>query len=245
MKRTMCVRVARPMPHPGSMPTTNIPQLFHLVSKLTKQPTTSGFVPYPPIPPLQPPQVLANGKKVKNNAVPSTLLFLDNKCLITNDAFPKSTVHCLLFPRNMHLRSLNDLTSADLPLLQHMTSIGTQYAEFLRSTSHPKFRMILGFHAVPSLPMLHMHLISMDMQSARMKTRAHYNSFTTNFFLTVPRVVADISQHGYVTLNQNVEELDTLVEKAMTCVWCGIPLGSMPEVKAHIAVCPKNCSMDP
>lgn len=40
-----------------------------------------------------------------------------------------------------------------------------------------------GVHAVPSMNHLHIHVISVDRHSDRMKHRKHYNSFATRFFV--------------------------------------------------------------
>lgn len=41
----------------------------------------------------------------------------------------------------------------------------------------------VGVHAKPSMNHLHVHVVSRDMHSERMKHRKHYNSFTTEFFV--------------------------------------------------------------
>lgn len=41
----------------------------------------------------------------------------------------------------------------------------------------------VGVHSVPSMNHLHVHVLSRDMHSERMKHRKHYNSFTTEFFV--------------------------------------------------------------
>lgn len=42
-----------------------------------------------------------------------------------------------------------------------------------------------GIHAHPSMNHLHIHIISVDMFSDRMKHRKHYNSFATPFFVPI------------------------------------------------------------
>ena len=37
----------------------------------------------------------------------------------------------------------------------------------------------MGFHAIPSMPQLHMHVVSQEFDSACLKTKRHYNTFTT------------------------------------------------------------------
>lgn len=41
----------------------------------------------------------------------------------------------------------------------------------------------VGIHAHPSMNHLHIHIISRDMHSGRLKHRKHYNSFNTDFFI--------------------------------------------------------------
>lgn len=43
--------------------------------------------------------------------------------------------------------------------------------------------VISGVHAVPSMSHLHVHVLSRDMHSEKMKHRKHYNSFTTPFLV--------------------------------------------------------------
>ncbi|KAK0645715.1 HIT-like domain-containing protein [Cercophora newfieldiana] len=43
----------------------------------------------------------------------------------------------------------------------------------------------IGIHAHPSMAHLHVHIISRDMHSDRLKHRKHYNSFNTSFFIPV------------------------------------------------------------
>ena len=40
-----------------------------------------------------------------------------------------------------------------------------------------------GFHAIPSMRQLHLHVISQDLDSAAMKNKKHWNSFSTGFFV--------------------------------------------------------------
>lgn len=42
---------------------------------------------------------------------------------------------------------------------------------------------MVGVHAVPSMANLHIHVISVDRHSEKLKHRKHYNSFSTPFFV--------------------------------------------------------------
>lgn len=41
----------------------------------------------------------------------------------------------------------------------------------------------IGYHAEPSMQQLHLHVISMDFNSPSLKTKKHWNSFNTEFFV--------------------------------------------------------------
>lgn len=45
--------------------------------------------------------------------------------------------------------------------------------------------IIVGVHAVPSMNHLHIHVLSVDRYSERLKHRKHYNSFSTPFFVPI------------------------------------------------------------
>ncbi|KAJ5102092.1 Aprataxin-like protein [Penicillium alfredii] len=45
--------------------------------------------------------------------------------------------------------------------------------------------VMCGVHAVPSMNHLHVHVVSVDRYSERMKHRKHYNSFATPFFVPI------------------------------------------------------------
>ena len=43
----------------------------------------------------------------------------------------------------------------------------------------------IGIHAEPSMSTLHIHIVSEDNHSSSLKTKKHYNSFNTNFFVSL------------------------------------------------------------
>lgn len=124
-----------------------------------------------------------------------------------------------------------------------MIEVSEQFVEFLKTTAplqYRKRRFITGFHALPSLPMLHMHLMTMDLDSPCLKNKKHYNSFATFFFLTSDRVLQDLESHGRVTLNKDVKVLKRMEEQEMRCLWCGATLANIPTMKSHLKSCSNN-----
>jgi aprataxin len=59
-----------------------------------------------------------------------------------------------------------------------------------------KFR--IGFHAIPSMRQLHMHVISQDFDSDHLKNKKHWNSFTTNFFVDADFLISKLASKGSV-----------------------------------------------
>uniref|UniRef100_A0A7S1MSE6 Aprataxin C2HE/C2H2/C2HC zinc finger domain-containing protein n=1 Tax=Neobodo designis TaxID=312471 RepID=A0A7S1MSE6_NEODS len=105
-----------------------------------------------------------------------------------------------------------------------------------------RVKFLQGFHSMPSLPPLHMHVISLDLLSATLKNKKHYNSFTTKFFLSSKAVEDDLAQFGSVGINQDVATFQREERKALECVWCGLACDSLPKLKRHIPACHKNAA---
>eukprot|EP00760_Papus_ankaliazontas_P021237 PhM_4_TR18661/c2_g1_i1/m.19896/K10863/APTX; aprataxin len=222
------------------------------VSMMADKATT---LPFPPIAPDGPPAPTGgppdlNGlqravDKVASGAPHPLKFYVDDKCVVLYDQYPKSKVHFLVLPRDTRLHNLQSLRAPQhLGLLTHMYNVGCSLMEHCRQDpAHRRRRMICGFHAIPSLKPLHMHVLSLDLDSPRLKNKKHYNTFTTEFFLMADAVVLDLQQNGRVTLADDRAKFEALEKQPMKCCWCGLALGSMPEVKSHIPSCPSNQSM--
>ena len=136
------------------------------------------------------------------------LLYKDENVLIIKDAFPKALRHYLVIPRSAdktHVHPLlvfqndpqfynmiekyvkktkrliiDDLFAAGLLKFDKADTLATQ--EFLNCF------IKAGVHSIPSLNTLHLHVITQDFQSSRLKHKQHYNSFTTQFFVEFSRL---------------------------------------------------------
>ncbi|KAH9599099.1 Aprataxin [Trypanosoma melophagium] len=222
----------------GNGPRTRLPFLRKVVQNALRQPNTHNtanpFKPYP----------LLRSSEEKQRV--SQVLYKDPQCIVVNDAYPKSKVHCLIMPLDLSLDSLNAIRTEHIPLMQHLLNVAEQYVQFMRrgalakGNGPPALKMMTGFHSLPSLPQLHLHLISMDFETPYMKTRKHYNSFATPFFLSADRVLEDLQQNGCITLNRNVAELKRMEEQETSCLWCGHGENRIPQLKLHLQTCPKS-----
>jgi aprataxin len=113
-------------------------------------------------------------------------------------------------------------------------------------------KLKVGFHAIPSLYPLHIHILSDDMDAETMKNKKHWNSFTTNFFVELDYVMevfdrcesraeekdrscsfinllpSDISE------NYTDQHLESLLKQDLRCHKCQEEFRSMPHLKAHL-----------
>lgn len=85
------------------------------------------------------------------------LLYEDDLIFIFNDKYPSAKVHILICPKE-HIKSVDELTSNHLELLDHMEKKAHQV---LTNDLYVK-EYFMGFHVPPfySIKHLHMHLVS-------------------------------------------------------------------------------------
>lgn len=173
-----------------------------------------------------------------------------------HDKFPKARHHALLIARDTRLQGPLDLEGPrDLPLLRHLKAVGERWAHGIaRTTDSGDTSFKLGFHAVPSMKQLHLHVISTDYCSQGLKTKKHWLSFTHPlFFLDVDWVIEQLcSGNGAVggvddeeyndgnnvlRLEYDAHEKEVLMKGALCCHRCGAEQKNMPQLKQHIVFC--------
>lgn len=136
-----------------------------------------------------------------------------------------------------------------LSLLQEMIFVGHELVRQLcnsvassTATLRQSLPFRLGFHAAPSLKHLHMHVISSDFErSDALKTKTHYLSFTTDFFVDAEEVLKHASA---VTLNSSEatsffaslkqRSASVASTQPIRCHWCRLTVPNMPKLKQHL-----------
>ncbi len=83
----------------------------------------------------------------------------------------------------------------------------------------------------------HRACAAQDFDSDRLKTKQHWNSFTTAFLLPLAAVRADLLAHGRVGVDRAAAE--ALLKVPLRCNRCGAAQANMPKLKAHISACPR------
>ena len=77
-----------------------------------------------------------------------------------------------------------------LPALQALHNIAVAIGEALSLQASSPVSFRVGYHAVPSLRPMHIHIISEDFSSDCLKNKKHYQSFCFPFFIPVQKVSA-------------------------------------------------------
>ncbi|CAG9762342.1 unnamed protein product [Ceutorhynchus assimilis] len=159
---------------------------------------------------------------------PKYILNSDNQITIIKDMYPKARHHFLVLP-NTDIGSLKTLTKDHVPLLQHMIKFGQNYVE----EHHQSVAFKFGYHAEASMFRLHLHIISEDMDSLALKTKKHWNSFTTEFFLNPQQIITDLRENGQVQLPTK-EKCKEYMDMPLKCHKCELKPKNMPELKRHL-----------
>ncbi|MCJ7773256.1 MAG: histidine triad nucleotide-binding protein [Desulfobacterales bacterium] len=97
--------------------------------------------------------------KIVNGEIPTEFLHKDDTIVVFRDINPKAPVHLLIVPTK-HIRSINDLTASDKPILSEMMLVAKEMAkkEGVSASGYQVFINVekgggqLIFH-------LHMHLV--------------------------------------------------------------------------------------
>lgn len=128
-------------------------------------------------------QTSTNTKKAKHWSLgllesikdPKSVVKSTDKLVIIRDKYPKAKIHYLVLPHE-EISNIYKLTKTHISLLE-------EFGEVYKELREENCNLKAGFHAVPSMFKLHMHIISTDMISPCLKTKIHWNSFTTKFFM--------------------------------------------------------------
>lgn len=108
--------------------------------------------------------------------------------------------------------------------------------------------MLMGYHAVPSLTPLHLHIISSDFDSECIKNKKHINSFTNSRFFVSPGVLeghmekrAGAVEGDDVKVSVDADRANSIINSTpFSCFRCGVVTSkNVPQWKQHN----QSCSM--
>ena len=123
------------------------------------------------------------------------VVYKNSSFLIVKDCYPKAEIHFLILSRSTGINSISELTGKDCQMVENMLRLAQE--EIIDKNKGRKFQV--GFHSVPSMDQLHLHVISTDFCSPALKNKKHYLSITNDeFFVTANQVVESLKQDGKI-----------------------------------------------
>jgi len=190
----------------------------------------------------------------------SSILFdHSDKTITIFDTYPKSIFHFLVLPRISAYRD-DGFTEKDLTSLRTLLKCGQgkarkviedltvaakacveQVEEEMVARYKFKWDIWVGFHPVPSMEHIHLHIISADMCSDFMKIKKHYNSFHPkgDFFLQLKDVTEWLeAQPSFFRKMAELKpsEYEPHLKADLICFHenCYKSFKTMPQLKEHL-----------
>ncbi|KAJ7097980.1 HIT-like domain-containing protein, partial [Mycena belliarum] len=184
---------------------------------------------------------------------PSVLFSSTQSSLTIYDAFPKGIFHFLILPRIQdpstvsELSNLRQLLSGDKARAKQVLAGLKADAQVLRAEIEEemlgrygfKWGIWTGFHGAPSMDHLHLHVLSDDFLSDRMKNKKHYNSFhpKLGFFLDIDEVMSwfDADSSYYSTMARlDTKHYEAMLKEDLSCWRCNTHMKTIPALKSHL-----------
>ncbi|XP_030050198.1 aprataxin isoform X3 [Microcaecilia unicolor] len=159
---------------------------------------------------------------------PALQVYQDERVVVIKDKYPKAQFHWLVLPWEA-VSSLKAIKKEHLELLQHMHKIGEKMIQDGLASDSVTFR--LGYHAIPSMSHVHLHVISQDFDSPCLRNKKHWNSFTTEYFLESQDVIEMVKKDGKVSVKEGVVEL---LKLPLRCHICKQKQATIPQLKEHL-----------
>ncbi|CAG8738832.1 1284_t:CDS:2, partial [Acaulospora morrowiae] len=159
------------------------------------------------------------------------LYYHDDDFVIIWDKYPKAKKHLLVMPRKK-IDGVGELKRQHLELVRNLKEKGQWVAERLKEID-PNLSFRVGFHAIPSMRQLHIHVISQDFISPSLKNKKHWNSFTTPFFKEVDEIENLLNAKGEIKFDKNYYE--SLLSMPLSCHLCNEEdIKNIPTLKRHL-----------
>eukprot|EP00439_Symbiodinium_sp_Y106_P032626 s5561_g3.t3 len=136
------------------------------------------------------------------------------------DGYPKAAVHLLVLPR-LRVAGLAQVKEVHLPMIRRLAAYVAWIMEILDKSGAGWMH---GIHAVPSLRQLHVHLLTLDMNTPAMKNAKHFNSFRPPFLVSLDEVLSTLERGGFP--ERYLEGLhEDMKKRSLCCHRCGMNFG--------------------
>ncbi|XP_053713394.1 aprataxin [Synchiropus splendidus] len=159
---------------------------------------------------------------------PKMQVYKDDKVVVINDKYPKARYHWLVLPW-ISIPNLKALRAEHSELVRHMQDVAEKMVQQCPHADSLRFRK--GYHAIPSMSHVHLHVISQDFDSPCLKNKKHWNSFTTDYFIDSEEVLLMLETSGMVKVNDGASEL---LKLPLRCHMCSKELPTIPALKQHL-----------
>jgi histidine triad (HIT) family protein len=97
-------------------------------------------------------------KRIIDGEIPARIIHDDAQCLAFHDVSPQAPTHVLVVPKK-EIRSLDDLTAEDGPLVAHLLLVIRQLARDLKLDQGYRVVVNSGPYGGQSVDHLHFHLL--------------------------------------------------------------------------------------
>jgi len=167
------------------------------------------------------------------------IFYEDDQFVIIYDRYFKAKIHLLILPKTK-VQSVYDLDPTNgqhIALIEGMIARAKWIEQGLcRRDSGAGSAIRFGFHAIPSMNLLHLHVISDDMDSDNVKNKKHYLSFQSDYF--VPgRAMLRILKEEQRAFTVNTAYYKALLKQSLKCHKCGHGIRTIPALKKHLKQC--------
>lgn len=151
--------------------------------------------------------------------------------LVIYDKMPKARRHMLVLPLR-EIDSPQTLKRFHLPVLRALHATALKTVAMLQAED-PSLTFRIGYHAIPTLQQLHLHVVSEDFDSRCMNRELRWNSFTTPFFIPSTEMMAIIERDGKF----DGTEYKRYLRQDIVCFRCQHRPRTFDDLKSHIATC--------
>lgn len=159
---------------------------------------------------------------------PKLQVYKDDKVVVIKDKYPKARYHWLVLPWQT-ISSLKALREEHCDLVKHMQQVAERTVQQCPDANSLRFRT--GYHAIPSMSHVHLHVISQEFDSPCLKNKKHWNSFTTDYFMESQDVIQMLETNGRVNVKEGTSEL---LKLPLRCHMCRKDIPTIPALKEHL-----------
>ncbi len=94
--------------------------------------------------------------RIIRREIPAEIEYEDDEIIAIKDINPQAPVHILIIPKK-HIRTLNDLSEEDIPLIGKMTFVAKQLAE-QKGIADSGYRLVWNCNRDAGQTVFHIHL---------------------------------------------------------------------------------------